>query len=196
MIAGLGWAQFLMWLLFSAVVLAIGASIGFEYARHRSAVRRPRAVDVGFAQDMAAHHARATQITALVPLHSGNPSVLRFAADLDARLFERIGRMRGWLNLWGKPELPPEGKERAWLKTPNTVGGVSPGEVARLRGLRGPRFDAAFLRVMTRHAEDGLEVARFAADNAALAPVRDLAADIEADLEDDLDTVTSMTSAT
>lgn len=182
--AGLSSGQVVVWILFAVLLLAIGASLGLGYTKASSFVRRkPRAADIRFAQDMVAHHEELVRLTRFAPSQTRNPVVLRFAADFEAQLFERLGRMRGWLSLWGDPE-----------QLGDTAFDVAD-EAARLRRFTGPRFDVAFARLVIGLAEDGIDIAQATVDSASLVVVRDLADDIEASLEEAVQTLSPLATA-
>lgn len=182
--AGLDGGRVVVWILFAVLLVAIGASLGLGFAKAASAGRRkPGPADIRFAQDMATHHAELIRLTTLVPAHSRNPVVRQFAADLETQLFERLGRMRGWLSLWGEPE---QADDPAFDMAD---------EAARLRGLPGPRFDTLFARLAVRLAEGGIDIAQATVDSASLSVVRDLADDVEVSLEDAVQALSPIAAA-
>ena len=58
-------------------------------------------VDVGFAQDMTVHHQQAVQMASWERDHTTDPELKQLAADIEATQTSQIGRMQGWLELWG-----------------------------------------------------------------------------------------------
>ncbi|MGH8967952.1 MAG: DUF305 domain-containing protein, partial [Actinomycetes bacterium] len=99
----------------------------------------------------------------------------------------QIGRMQGWLELWGAGSLPI-GEHMAWMSgsahahSPAAGGGVAtmPGmasdaELAALRAATGPELDVLFLQLMLRHHQGGAGMLEYAADHAAVPQVRNLA---------------------
>jgi uncharacterized protein (DUF305 family) len=120
--------------------------------------------------------------------HTSDPVVHQLAADIEATQTAQIGRMQGWLELWGAPPLPTGG-HMAWMSEPThnhaaaPAGGVStmPGmaseqELAALRAATGPQLDVLFLQLMLRHHQGGAGMLEYAAQNAAVPQVRNLAA--------------------
>jgi uncharacterized protein (DUF305 family) len=171
-----------------AVVLGLGQS---------DAVRTPAAdsVDAGFARDMARHHLQGVEMANLVPQRSQDQEVRLLAFDISATQTNQVGRMQGWLTLWG---LPVSGGEvMAWMGDSHSTGhsaghsmdmggmdmgsgALMPGmatedELANLRSLSGEPFDVEFLRLMIRHHQGGKDMARYAAAHADVGAVRDLA---------------------
>jgi uncharacterized protein (DUF305 family) len=145
-------------------------------------------VDVGFAQDMTVHHQQAVTMASWERDHTTDPVLHQLAADIEATQTSQIGRMQGWLELWGAPSLPT-GAYMAWMSEPShghtasPTGGVAtmPGmasdaDLAALRAATGPQLDVLFLQLMLRHHEGGAGMLAYAAERAAEPQVRNLAA--------------------
>jgi uncharacterized protein (DUF305 family) len=145
-------------------------------------------VDVGFSQDMTVHHQQAVTMASWERDHTTDPVLHQLAADIEATQTAQIGRMQGWLELWGAPALPTGG-HMSWMTEPShdhapaSAGGVStmPGmasdeELAAMRAATGPQLDVLFLQLMLRHHEGGAGMLQYAADRAAVPQVRNLAA--------------------
>jgi uncharacterized protein (DUF305 family) len=157
-----------------AVVLGIGKDDGAT----------PGTVDVGFSRDMAAHHLQGVEMANLVSDHSEDPAVRGLAFDIATTQTNQVGRMQGWLALWGYS--PTGGDQMAWMSGDmhmHMSGGLMPGmatedELANLRALHGTEFDVEFLRLMIRHHQGGLEMAQYATAHAETDVVRTLAKSI------------------
>ncbi|OLT45300.1 DUF305 domain-containing protein [Saccharomonospora sp. CUA-673] len=109
-------------MIFGAAALAlllVGATIGLLVARSTEAetATHPGPVDVGFAQDMSVHHLQAVTMANWARDHSTDPAVRQLAFDIASTQTEQIGRMKGWLMLWGKPE-EPAGEYMTWMSEP------------------------------------------------------------------------------
>jgi uncharacterized protein (DUF305 family) len=152
------------------------------------AVPATDSVDVGFSQDMTVHHQQAVTMASWERDHTTDPVLHQLAADIEATQTAQIGRMQGWLELWGAPTLPTGGY-MAWMTeplhahTPAPAGGAPamPGmasdeELAALRAATGPQLDVLFLQLMLRHHEGGAGMLQYAAERAAVPQVRNLAA--------------------
>jgi len=165
-----------------AVVLGLGQDDG----------ARPGAVDVGFSRDMAAHHLQGVEMANLATDHSEDPAVRGLAFDIATTQTNQVGRMQGWLALWGYS--PTGGDQMAWMGSHahgtdmpgmdmSGGSGLMPGmatedELANLRSLQGTAFDVEFLRLMIRHHQGGLEMAQYAAAHGETDVVRTLATSI------------------
>jgi uncharacterized protein (DUF305 family) len=147
-------------------------------------------LDVGFAQDMTVHHQQAVTMASWERDHTTDPVLYQLAADIEATQTSQIGRMQGWLELWGAPSLPA-GRHMAWMTEPShahtaPAGGVAtmPGmatdeELAALRAATGSQRDVLFLQLMLRHHEGGAGMLAYAAERAAVPQVRNLAAQMQ-----------------
>ena len=147
-------------------------------------------VDAGFARDMSRHHLQGVEMANLALERSEDPEVRSLAFDISSIQTNQVGRMEGWLSLWGV--RPSGGAVMAWMEHDSGHAGhsmdhgtVMPGmateeELAGLRELSGTAFDVEFLRLMIRHHQGGLGMAEYAAEHADVDAVRRLAATIAA----------------
>lgn len=153
---------------------------------------QPSAVDIGFSQDMAIHHDQAILMANLAQTRAG-PAVKAIADAILLSQSVQIGTMRGWLQLWGEPAAATTPMQ--WMPGHHTpaahnnnkeaqqhhsyasamAGMASPKELIELWRLSGDAFDIRFLQLMTRHHEGGIAMARHAAENGKLEPLREIA---------------------
>ncbi|MFJ8814805.1 DUF305 domain-containing protein [Amycolatopsis thermoflava] len=189
----------------------VGAAGGLFLGQQPSTGDEPGAVDIGFAQDMSMHHQQAVQMATLARERSSDSAVRQLAFDIETSQLEQIGRMKGWLVLWGAPEQAP-GQVMAWMPAQThagmamtmpmaggQAGSLMPGmatsaELARLRSLSGAEFDVFFLQLMRRHHQGGSAMASFAAQNATLPTVTTLARNIVNSQAAEVRTIGSMLS--
>jgi uncharacterized protein (DUF305 family) len=144
----------------------------------------PGPADIGFCQDMVAHHEQAV-LMATMAMDRATPAVHDLAQSILVAQSGEIGVMRGWLQLWGAPLVAP--RPMAWMAGaapggaassaaqahPAMPGMASPAELQQLWQARGEAFDILFMQLMTRHHEGGLLMARDAQQSARLQFVRD-----------------------
>ncbi|MGC7099490.1 DUF305 domain-containing protein [Amycolatopsis lurida] len=176
-------------------VLLVGATIGMFLTQSLeqdspSATPSPGAVEVGFAQDMAVHHLQAVTMANWARDHSTDPQVQQLAFDIASTQLEQVGRMKGWLMLWNKPEqaiggymtwmTEPGGHSHGAAAASTTPGGpLMPGmatndELAKMRSLTGRELDVYFLQLMLRHHQGGTEMAQYTQDHTGLSAVKSL----------------------
>ncbi len=169
---------------FLAVVAALslllfGAAGGLLYGtRGAEAVPVAGSVDVGFAQDMTVHHTQAVEMASWERDHTTDPELAQLASDIEATQTSQVGRMQGWLELWGAGSLPVGG-HMAWMgvgAVDTMPGMASSAELAALRASSGPTLDVTFLQLMLRHHQGGAEMLSYGAEHAEVAQVRNLAA--------------------
>lgn len=173
------------------VIVAIGLVLlggGLAVALGIGRTEPPAAdsVDAGFSRDMARHHLQAVEMANLALERTEDEAVRGLAFDIAETQKDQVGRMQGWLALWGLP--PTGGDTMAWMVgasgshaghgTGEDVampGMATEQELAALRGLTGRPFDVEFLRLMMRHHQGGKKMAEYAADHAEVNAVRTLA---------------------
>ncbi|HVV08581.1 DUF305 domain-containing protein [Amycolatopsis sp.] len=175
-------------------VLLVGAVIGMfltQRAMNSDEQATPGAgsVEVGFAQDMSVHHLQAVTMANWARDHSTDPQVRQLAFDIQSTQLEQVGRMKGWLMLWGQPEqttgaymtwMSAGGHEMAGMSaTSSSSDAPMPGmatnaELAKLRSLSGHELDVYFLQLMLRHHEGGTGMAQYAHDHTSVAAVKTL----------------------
>lgn len=155
-------------------------------------------VDVGFSQDMTVHHEQAVEMAAWTRDHSTDPAVRGLAYDIESQQTAEIGRMQGWLTLWGASALP-SGPYMTWMAAAPSGhghGGVGPaapsGGVAVMPGMAsaedlralksasGQALDVLFLQLILRHHEGGAAMLNHGAEYATTPAVRAFAAQVAA----------------
>ena len=174
-------------------LVLLGGGLAVALGLGRTETPAADSVDAGFSRDMARHHLQGVEMANLAigdaddRGRSDDRAVRGLAFDIAETQNNQVGRMHGWLSLWG---LPPTGGElMAWMGDGSGGGhaghsmaenGQMPGmatedELADLRQLSGTAFDVEFLRLMMRHHQGGFEMAEYARDHADVAAVRTLA---------------------
>lgn len=175
---GRGWPRLMVSV---AVALLLLSGLGVSVARTtRAATPGEGSAEAGFARDMATHHAQAVEMAVIVRERTDDPMVAGLALDIVLTQQSQIGRMNGWLDVWG---LPATGLDRpmAWMGHPvagRMPGMASPEEIERLTELSGEEADLEFLRLMIRHHEGGVPMAQALLERSEDEVVRRLASSI------------------
>ncbi|MFF0542811.1 DUF305 domain-containing protein [Nocardia thailandica] len=176
----------------------IGVLLGLPLGRQDDTAR-PGAVDIGFSQDMSAHHAQAVDMAGITLIGSTDNDVRRLAYDILTTQQNQIGRMQGWLQVWGEPNQNIDGY-MGWMSdghgdghahgagttaahagpVQSMPGMASAEEMDALRKARGPALDTLFLQLMLRHHEGGVPMLDYAAERASTEQVRLLATTMSA----------------
>ncbi|MGY1642521.1 DUF305 domain-containing protein [Geodermatophilus sp. SYSU D00703] len=187
------------------LLLGGGAAVALGIGRDDSpATPTADSVDAGFSRDMATHHLQGVEMANVALERSTDPEVRQLAFDISATQTNQVGRMQGWLSLWGLP--PSGGDPMAWMGPDtghaghDTAGGLMPGmatedELTELRGLTGTAFDVRFLQLMIRHHQGGREMAEYAAAHASVPAVATLARTIAETQTAETSTMTGMLTA-
>ncbi|PXX66281.1 uncharacterized protein (DUF305 family) [Nocardia tenerifensis] len=194
--------------------ILIGVAIGalIRLPLDGSSEPDPGAVDVGFTQDMSAHHAQAVEMAGVVLVRSTDTDVRRLAYDIMTTQQNQVGRMQGWLQLWGKPAQSVDGY-MGWMSgqpgghghsgatqtasgpMPTMPGMATPADLAALRQATGPQLDTLFLQLMLRHHQGGLPMIQYAAEHAETTAVRTLADTMDKTQRGESDLITTMLTA-
>jgi uncharacterized protein (DUF305 family) len=178
-----------MFAVIAVALLVLGGGLAVVLGLGRDGAAVPGTVDVGFSRDMSRHHLQGVEIANLATDRSQDPAVRGLAFDIASTQNNQVGRMQGWLSLWGYS--PTGGETMGWMGSDmpgmhhsgSPDGALMPGmatedELANLRSLQGPAFDVEFLRLMIRHHQGGLEMARYAQAHGETDVVRTLAKSI------------------
>ncbi|MFC9437935.1 DUF305 domain-containing protein [Nocardia sp. NPDC057030] len=194
--------------------ILIGVAIGalIRLPLNGSSEPDPGAVDVGFTQDMSAHHAQAVEMAGVVLVRSTDTDVRRLAYDIMTTQQNQVGRMQGWLQLWGKPAQSVDGY-MGWMSAQpgghghsggaqamsgpmaTMPGMATPGDLAALRQATGPALDTLFLQLMLRHHQGGLPMIEYAAEHAETTAVRTLADTMDQTQRGEAQLITTMLTA-
>jgi uncharacterized protein (DUF305 family) len=146
----------------AVVVAVLGFTIGV-------AVGRPNypgddSPEVGFLRDMSAHHAQAVEMAMIAYQKASRADVRSLASDIAMTQKGQIGRMQGWLVLWGIDTNTPE-HPMAWLPNGAAMmnGNRMPGmatreEITQLQSATGEQVDILFLQLMGRHHVGGIHM--------------------------------------
>jgi uncharacterized protein (DUF305 family) len=188
------WLRGVLMLVIAVALVLIGGGAAVVLGIGRPDTPSADSVDAGFAWDMSRHHLQGVEMANLAPGRSQDPVILSLAFDISATQTNQVGRMQGWLSLWGLPNTSGQPPMQWMGGNPADMSGMDmshssgadalmPGmateqELDRLRLLSGRAFDVQFLRLMIRHHQGGLKMAQYAEQNAQVAPVRTLARSI------------------
>lgn len=142
---------------------------------------QPSNVDVGFCQDMSAHHAQAVLMAEEALSRSTTLEIVTLAKEILTTQAQERGTMSGWLIAWHAPQLP-SGPPMTWMSHQSHMpmeasmpGMASQPDLDRLATATGTAFDVLFLQLMMRHHNGGILMAEDARDHARLPEVRALA---------------------
>jgi uncharacterized protein (DUF305 family) len=183
------WLTAVLVTVIAVALVALGGGLAVALGIGRTDAPATDSVDAGFARDMSRHHLQAVEMANLAQTNSSDADVRRLAFDISSTQNNQVGRMRGWLSLWGLP-LNGGGEVMSWMGDDMSHmhlaadraddGAIMPGmatetELTQLRSLTGTPFDVLFLQLMIRHHEGGTTMAEYGAAHAQEAAVRSLA---------------------
>ena len=138
--------------------------------------------EAGFARDMSVHHAQAVEMAEIVRDKTRSEEVRLLAADMSLTQQGQIGRIQGWLGVWG---LSATGTEPAmsWMghSTEGRMPGMaSPEEIEQLQDASPEEADKMFFRLMIPHHQAAVPMAQSAMEQTDRPEVENLAGAIVA----------------
>jgi uncharacterized protein (DUF305 family) len=185
------WPRNILLIVIAVGLVLLGGGAAVALGLGRTATPDANSVDAGFAWDMSRHHLQGIEMANLAPDRSQDPVIRSLAFDISATQTNQVGRMQGWLALWGLPNTSgrspmswmggmPASADMGGMAMGTGPGALMPGmatdaEMATLRSLTGRAWDVEFLRLMIRHHQGGLKMALYAAQHAQEPAVRTLA---------------------
>ncbi|MCW2495415.1 DUF305 domain-containing protein [Jatrophihabitans sp.] len=165
-----------------AIALVLAGLIGHlvnQPSSDSSVMATSASVDAGFARDMSTHHQQAITMAGYTRDNTTDPAIKVLATDIETGQEFQVGEMQGWLDTWGLSRNSPT--PMSWmvghsLEPDGLMPGLAtPAQMARLESSHGKALDILFLQLMIHHHQGGVVMAKYAADNAKISYVRDLA---------------------
>ncbi|MFI6044759.1 DUF305 domain-containing protein [Nocardia sp. NPDC051321] len=149
-------------------------------------------VEIGFVQDMTAHHQQALIMVQRLD-RSVDPVIVRLADQLDDTQRLEIGTMLGWLRLANASPVPT--RPMAWMHTDEALphqhstpvampdqkndslmpGMATMAELDALAAAHGRDAEILFLQLMFRHHQGGIAMAQAADELLPSGPVKETA---------------------
>lgn len=193
-----------------ALVTTHGLSRQLDDTRAMLATLEPHPIDIRFSQFMSLHHRQAIAMSQLM-LDGRATALAPLAHSIISTQLVELGQMQGWLRLWNE-SLHPGNDDMTWMllgkkslnqemlqylidcgeSATGMPGLATIEELNQLRVLEGKARDEHFLQLMLAHHEGGIPMARFAAQEATLSPVRFMAGRIVLDQAREIDQIRRM----
>jgi uncharacterized protein (DUF305 family) len=144
------------------------------------------AADVAFAQDMIPHHQQAVEMSQLAADRAESAEVLELAEEIEGAQAPEITLMTGWLQEWDE-DLPGEDDGHGDDHSAAMPGMLSDAQMAELADASGPAFDTRFLELMIEHHEGAIEMSRTQLAEGSYGPATELAEEIIAAQQAEID---------
>jgi uncharacterized protein (DUF305 family) len=164
-------------------LVLLAALAGFVVGERR-ATPDPNRVDIGFLQDMRAHHEQGVEMSLEYLGKGGNtdPIYRQIAREIAFDQAVEIGRMIQLLREFGESEANESGTAMAWMDQPLPIdqmpGMATQADLDRLAQAGGATADDLFVQLMINHHEGALHMADAAVKGAATSEVRAFAAGV------------------
>ena len=160
-------------------VVVLASSAAFVLGEW-NATPDPNGVDVGYLQDMRAHHEQAVEMSLIFLGKSDTHPTLRLIAkEIAFGQAVDIGRMIQLLRDFDQPEANESGTGMGWMNEPLPIdrmpGLATESDLEALIGARGAQANITFATLMIAHHQGGIHMADYAADKADTREVRDMA---------------------
>jgi uncharacterized protein (DUF305 family) len=158
-----------------AIAVLCGA-LGWVVGNNR-AIPDPNSTDIGFLQDMRAHHEQAVYLGLYYLSRPDTSSELRvIAREIVFGQGIEIGRMIQLLRQFGATETNESDVAMAWMNEPTPIdrmpGLASEADIDKLLASTGADADRLFVALMTAHHQGGLHMAQYALEHANVIEVR------------------------
>lgn len=139
---------------------------------------RHNAADVTFAQGMIPHHRQAVEMAGLAADRAKSVAVKKLAADIDKAQGPEIETLSGWLTSWGE-KVPAAGAMGHSDHSAHGMSGMmTEDEMTELENASGAAFDTAFMKLMIKHHEGAIEMAKAEQTDGAYPAARKMAGEI------------------
>lgn len=136
------------------------------------------AFDQAFLQHMIDHHRHGIEMAKIVPHHSQNQGLTQLAEQMTDMQQEDIQQMTTLLG--GSKGSGHADMDHAQMDQMHKT------SMSKLEQAQGAQFDQSFVKEMTKHHSDGLEMAQLAAGRATRSEVREIASKIAEEQKDDI----------
>ncbi|MFD7609491.1 DUF305 domain-containing protein [Streptomyces sp. NPDC059828] len=140
--------------------------------------------DVAFAQGMIPHHRQAVEMAGLAATRAESTEVKELAEEIRKAQDPEIETLTGWLAAWGE-QVPADGAmDHSAHSQPSRHSGDGSGgmmtdeETAELGKSSGAAFDTVFMKLMIKHHEGAVAMARTEQAEGAYGPARKMAGGI------------------
>ncbi|WP_336320353.1 DUF305 domain-containing protein [Streptomyces lavendofoliae] len=141
------------------------------------------AADVAFAQGMIPHHRQAVDMADMARDRASATEVKELAAAIRKAQDPEIRTLSGWLTTWGE-EVPGEdasaGHSAHTGHGDGMTGMMTEQEMRQLERSSGRAFDTEFLKLMVKHHEGAVAMARTEQVKGSYPPAKAMAGDIVA----------------
>lgn len=129
--------------------------------------------DVMFAQMMIPHHQQAVEMAKLAGTRASMPEVKTLATTIEGAQEPEIRTMTRWLHEWGA-KMPSGGVTMGH----GDEGIMSDADMSKLKKASGRAFDEMFLKMMIKHHQGAVAMARTEQQSGMSAPAKAMAANI------------------
>ncbi|MEU6547961.1 DUF305 domain-containing protein [Streptomyces sp. NPDC046859] len=162
---------------------------GHSSASASASSSKHNAADVAFAQGMIPHHRQAVEMADLAASRAKSSQVKKLASDIKKAQDPEIKTLSGWLTSWGESVPSQDAMDHSTHGMDGMDGMMTSQEMDELEKASGAAFDTAFLRMMIKHHEGAVEMAKTEKANGAYSPATKMADQIISSQSEEIDTM-------
>ena len=158
--------------------------------------------EMAFLQDMIQHHGSAIDMASLAETNAESAEVKKMALGIITKQKEEIGQMTGWLKAWhGQEPMRSTSTGDMDMKGAGDMKGheammkmdaMMEEMLAKLKTAKGAEFDQMFLKMMSMHHQDAVDMARLVEGRTERDDLEKLAKGIVKDQEKEIAEMKSM----
>lgn len=187
------------------VVLAVAIAVlsgGFGWLiGNNGAIPDPNTTDLGFLQDMRAHHEQAVYLGLYYLSDTGtNPDLRNIAREIVFGQGIEIGRMIEMLRAFGANLTNESDTAMRWMNEPTPIdrmpGLASDAGINKLLASKGTEADKLFVALIVAHHQGGIHMARYAVAHANVPEVRRFASSMVTGQTDEINEMRALVAAT
>lgn len=136
------------------------------------------AADVAFVQGMIPHHRQAVDMAGMAAERASSTEVKELAAAIKKAQDPEIRTLSGWLSSWGEQVPGDDASADHTGHGDGTAGMMTEQEMDQLEKSSGKAFDTAFLKLMIKHHEGAVTMAKTEQAKGSYPPAKKMAGDI------------------
>ena len=187
------------------VVLAVAIAVlsgGFGWLiGNNGAIPDPNTTDLGFLQDMRAHHEQAVYLGLYYLSDTGtNPDLRNIAREIVFGQGIEIGRMIEMLRAFGANLTNESDTAMRWMNEPTPIdrmpGLASDADINKLLASKGTDADKLFVALMVAHHQGGIHMAQYAVAHANVPEVRRFASSMVTGQTDEISEMRALVAGT
>ena len=194
------WRSKLNLAVLAVAIAVLSGGLGWLIGNNR-AIPDPNTTDLGFLQDMRAHHEQAVYLGLYYLSDTGTKPDLRdIAREIVFGQGIEIGRMIEMLRAFGANLTNESDTAMRWMNEPTPIdrmpGLASDADINKLLASKGTDADKLFVALMVAHHQGGIHMAQYAVAHANVPEVRRFASSMVTGQTDEISEMRALVAGT